>query len=200
MRLERLILSIKILEEKGLKIESLNNLLVATYFGIDYSKKDIDNKQLRMVCINKAYLDAARVMPYSFSTSYLDSHKKDCDVISFNIIKEQFKAFVKEELINVGNNSKPYCIINKICEYSNPNKSNRIQLFKNQLSFGMVQKWVNMYIKYLWLFDDKNIPHNPHMPIDSYIIDELFNDRTLTYKECINCQNSVGWLTFKLAF
>ena len=44
-------------------------------------------------------------------------------------------------------------------------------LYKNNISFGRVQKLINLYLKYLWTLG--RIPVPPHCPFDSIIISEL---------------------------
>ena len=144
--------------------KEMESFLLAAYFG------DTDTDSLIDVCIDKAFGDCSRKIPYYHSTSKLDKMKDKNKKKNFIEYKKKFRTEVSsliKELVE--SNHKPLFIIDEVYKKANSYK----RLFKTHEKFyyGLSQKWVNMTYKYLWLFD--KCPINEcklHVPLDSYII------------------------------
>lgn len=62
----------------------------------------------------------------------------------------------------------------------------KVYLNENEpfFTYGNAQKWVNMSMKYIWMlgFLPAEVPETDlHLPIDSYIIDALWNDMSISF-------------------
>ena len=157
--------------------------LVSTVFGYDMDEEDNNNEKLKLACIGRAYLDLARVIHYKFSSNDIENSENENEIESFLNEKNNFKNDVKNILLN--ENGTAGELICSVYECANSNKY-RYTVFKEKYEFtyGMSQKWVNMFNKYMWLFsaggdDDKKY----EMPIDSYIIDALYKKEIMTFNE-----------------
>ncbi len=159
----------------------MQRFLISTVFGYDMNSEDENYNQLKNSCFARAYLDLARVIPYCFSTSHCDGHKNDLDVKLFIEKKRKFKDGVKGIIFDE-KHIDPVDSIQEIYDYANMQEN----LFKqdDEFSFGMAQKWVNMFNKYMWLFG-KNREKTFDMPIDSYIIDALYEKHIIDLDFCI---------------
>ncbi len=87
-------------------------------------------------------------------------------------IKNDFKRELKELVDKI---AKQYKI--KVSENAHLKNIKKITEFKheclapNQLNFGVSQKVLNLYLKYLWCMDEIETP--PHFPVDRIIQQEL---------------------------
>ena len=160
----------------------MQRFLISTVFGYDMNSEDENDVRLKNSCFDRAYLDLARVIPYYFSTGYCDEHKNSVDVKNFVDKKLKFKDDVKDYIFDE-KPIKPIELIQNVYDYAN----NQEKLFdpKKKFSFGMAQKWVNMYNKYMWLFGKKD-DIDLEMPIDSYIIDALYDNKIISLELCID--------------
>ncbi len=87
--------------------------------------------------------------------------------------KEEFRKDIGIYLVEVGERYDP---INDHCERIQNfkkeinNARNYDILVRDEISFGVAQKLVNLYLKYLWCLGKFDIP--PHCPIDRLVINE----------------------------
>lgn len=183
------------------------DFLLYSYFGIkesdlnDQSKKDIP--YICAKCAKRAYLDLARTVKYSYSSSELEemkskkSSEEDKDKANNfiesknNLIKNICENILspietKEREISFKNSDfddwhKAKC--EEIINFMNNSidKSNtKILNKKEKFTIGQAQKWVNMTLKYLWLLNALPTGVKPeylHVPIDSYIIEIAYDNK-----------------------
>lgn len=129
-------------------------------------------------CINKAYQDVKRNIPYKFSTKRIAKLEIE-ERAEFIKLKRDFynnvsKTIVEQVVRNGGvsiDKSDPISMIEKICKIGTDEK-----LFKTNkhITVGIAQKWVNMTLKYLWLLgvfgeEDEKL----EVPIDQIIMEEI---------------------------
>ena len=173
------------------------DFLIYSYFGIvpkeifDERNDDnnpkfaaIENDCYRDYCIRmaimKAYDDATGEGAYN--TLF---QAKKCGVEKIEKLKNG-SAYAKRNAANL-----IFCCVKRIKEYSDYDSwheslcnslvheySEVCSESESFFTYGNAQKWVNMTMKYLWLL--KMLPdgvdqNNLHIPIDSYIIDALWN-------------------------
>lgn len=193
------------------------DFLLYSYFGIkesdlnDQSKKDIP--YICAKCAKRAYLDLARTVKYSYSSSELEemkskkSSEEDKDKANNfiesknNLIKNICENILspietKEGEISFKNSDfddwhKAKC--EEIINFMNNSidKSNtKILKKKEKFTIGQAQKWVNMTLKYLWLLNALPAGVKPeylHVPIDSYII-EIAYSKKVTFKYALGLE------------
>ncbi|MFA7057373.1 MAG: hypothetical protein WC155_07420 [Candidatus Cloacimonadales bacterium] len=141
--------------------EEINDFLLFVYFGKDDSH--IDN------CINRAYRDFNRTL-HKFGK--LENKK---------IIYLEAKECIKETLIQASKN----VAINNQESFDKWHKEFCLSIVKifadysyDKFYIGQAQKWINMTIKYFFVFQDKikdfeKLYQYSHIPIDNIIIDKL---------------------------
>jgi hypothetical protein len=93
---------------------------------------------------------------------------------TLEIKKEKFRNFLKNKL-------ESFKFLSDSEEYTRQIKNFKLDierekkysdlLVNNKISFGRVQKLINLYLKYLWVFGLAKEP--PHCPFDSIIISRL---------------------------
>ena len=175
----------------------MQRFLITTTFGYDLNADDPGYIQLKKACSRRAYLDLARVVPYKYSVSKIDEcikkREKEREIENFENAKSNFIKTIEEKLIQSNEAKCSREIISEV--YSDAAKFG-MNVFKSSFTYGMSQKWVNMYFKYLWLFSDADelvgdfgISTDLDMPIDSYIIDALFTKGVLSEEICNNPNN-----------
>ena len=181
------------------------DFLLYSYFGIKESDlNDQSKKDIPYICAKRAYLDLARTVKYSYSSSKLEemkskkSSEEDKDKANNfiesknNLIKnicENILSPVKTEKGEISFENSDFDDWHKAkCEeikekmngnYETVNNSDEKVLNKS-FTIGQAQKWVNMTLKYLWLLD--TLPQNIgekdlHVPIDSYIIEIAYDNK-----------------------
>lgn len=190
------------------------DFLLYSYFGIKESDLNDQSKKIPYNCAKRAYLDLARTVKYSYSSSELEemkskkSSEEDKDKANNfiesknNLIKNICKNILppietKEGEISFKNSDfddwhKAKCreiinFMNNSIDKSNTN------ILKENFSIGQAQKWVNMTLKYLWLLNALPTGVKPeylHVPIDSYIIE-------ITYDNKNKFENALGLLEEK---
>lgn len=172
------------------------DFLLYSYFGIKESDlKQQSKKDIPYICAKRAYLDLARTVKYSYSSSELEemkskkSSEEDRDEANNfvesknNLIKnicENILSPVKTEKAKISFESSDFDKWHKakckeIINFMNNSidKSNT-EILKESFTIGQAQKWVNMTLKYLWLLNALPTGVKPeylHVPIDSYIIE-----------------------------
>lgn len=181
------------------------DFLLYSYFGIkesdlnDQSKKGIP--YICAKCAKRAYLDLARTVKYSYSSSKLEemkskkSSEEDKDKANNfiesknNLIKnicENILSPVKTEKGEISFENSDFDEWHEVkCEeiinfMNNSIDKSNTEILKEKFTVGQAQKWVNMTLKYLWLLDalPDNIDENDlHIPIDSYIIEIAYDNK-----------------------
>ena len=147
--------------------ENMQQFLLAAYFG------DVEKEGIEKLCVEKAYLDLARRIPYRYSISDIEKSAKVDEIKEFISRKEAFKKAINNCILEIKSDTNPIDIIEMVYSKANIDYSD---LFDGRFFFGLSQKWVNMTLKYLWLFGDGYclIPQEKlHVPLDSYIIHAL---------------------------
>lgn len=98
-------------------------------------------------------MDLSRNIPYKYSVSKLESMKKT-EAYKFEECKKRFKKQMYECIMQMfKQEKKPIDIISSIFEEVNKfGRENEMWKDKMSFSFGLAQKWINMTLKYLWLF------------------------------------------------
>lgn len=170
------------MKKEDMKQYSVNDTLYFFYFGI--TPDEIGEDGLLKKVINKALFDAT--MQGAFNTKVLETDKDNA-----NSAKEQAVSYLEERIKGLNsNNQKEYdkwhsetCICVK-CKFKDLKDKNGNMIF----SYGNAQKFVNMTMKYLYMLSKSSGLANSnsklvnavkksskffHMPIDSYIIDQL---------------------------
>lgn len=147
-------------EKNKINDEEILKFLKFSYFG--------DLNISIEIASNRAYRDMCRTLKF-------DVLPKDTKTTIISDLKEAVNVIFKEEIpiINEGSITSPekfdswHC---KVCE--------NIKLLYNEkgikFTYGQAQKWVNMTIKYLYLFGGytfDRVFENIHIPVDKYILE-----------------------------
>jgi len=171
------------------------NFLEHLYFGSIKTEEDIYKKS-----IFRAYRDFNRTLHGFYKNKEKENIYNICEEI---LIKEIKNITSKNNLQKVDFDKwhKDLCFI-------------LIEIFKNNdfiLFIGQAQKWINMIIKYLFIFKGKlNIKDEiflyTHIPIDNIILEKLKYKKFKTswsridsYKEYFNFQKEIR-LKYKIPF
>lgn len=188
------------------------DFLLYSYFGIKESDlKQQSKKYIPYICAKRAYLDLARTVKYSYSSSELEemkskkSSEEDRDEANNfvesknNLIKnicENILSPVKTEKAKISFESSDFDKWHKakckeIINFMNNSidKSNT-EILKESFTIGQAQKWVNMTLKYLWLLNALPTGVKPeylHVPIDSYII-KIAYSKKVTFKYALGLE------------
>ncbi len=149
------------------------NDLIFFVFGVQEANLD-DDKRVVEACVEKAYRDMCRTIDYKYSVSELKGKSKEEQEMfnrkKNNSLKELKELLIKEfsdvlesSLSDFGVWHENLC--NMLTEYTNS------EVFKEKLTVGQAQKWINMTIKYLRILGkwDEKIK-DVHIPIDEYIM------------------------------
>lgn len=181
------------------------DFLLYSYFGIKESGlNDQSKKGIPYICAKRAYLDLARTVRYTYSsskleemkskksseedkdkaTNFIDSKNKLIKNICENILSpvktEKGEISFENSDFDEWHEEKCKEITEKMNgNYETVNNSDEKVLNKS-FTIGQAQKWVNMTLKYLWLLDalPKNIGEKDlHVPIDSYIIEIAYDNK-----------------------
>lgn len=170
------------------------DFLLFSYFGWDSS--DENTEALKEKVAYRAYLDLARTVKYHYSSdevskpSNLNDENRQQRVKAFKEKKSEVIKQVCTELIDsIDNDPKPSnhfndwrkerCdrIIDEMKSYFADNTA-----LTKEFTYGQAQKWVNMTLKYLWmlgLLPEKIKEEELHVPIDSFILEQLKNDHVV---------------------
>lgn len=157
--------------------------MLYTNFGIDF--KDGQTDKILDVALDKAYNDATMQGAYNTIKATNKNDVKN----EKNIIKEQIKSLLDNK-INYDE------FHNRICR----NLVEKYEYIKiegkdeSAFTYGNAQKWINMTMKYLYILSEVYHEYNPkcefdmyfdgiknlykdlQVPVDSYIIESLWND------------------------
>lgn len=189
-------------KDKTLKInvdEDTLEFLKFSYFG------NLTN--LIEAAVNRAYRDMCRTLNLKdISEAIISKLKEEVKVIFENENKKHILNNIKNQddfdTWHRGLCDKIIKKSKKIEKYKINKESNKKKI---QLTYGQVQKWVNMTIKYLYILDEKifdSIFDFLHIPADKYIFDgvkdELEIDAPTTawsrwdnYDEYLRYQNDI---------
>lgn len=160
-------------------------LLGVTQADIEDDKKDND---LLLKCANRAYLDLNRTLKFKKVSkedkdnyNRLQSQKSRFRKGISIIIRDNIADLLRETPKNYDKWHKETCaeVIEKADEYD---------VLQEKLYYGQAQKWVNMTIKYMWITEKwKNkldkFQKDLHVPVDSYILQGVWEDETLKLED-----------------
>ena len=176
------------------------DFLLYSYFGIKESDLN-DQSNIPYICAKRAYLDLARTVKYSYSSSKLEEMKskksseedKDkatnfidsknelikniCENILSPIKTKEGEISFESSDFDKWHKAKCEEIINFMNNSINKSNTN---ILKKDFTIGQAQKWVNMTLKYLWLLNALPTGVKPeylHVPIDSYIIEIAYDNK-----------------------
>lgn len=180
------------------------DFLLYSYFGIKESDLKPQSKKVPYICAKcakRAYLDLARTVRYTYSSSKLEemkskkSSEEDKDKATNFIdsknelienICKNILSPVKTEKGEISFENSDFDEWHEVkCEeiinfMNNSIDKSNTEILKEKFTVGQAQKWVNMTLKYLWLLDalPDNIDENDlHIPIDSYIIEIAYDNK-----------------------
>lgn len=189
------------------KDRKLLEFLLYSYFGSpDLNTQNINVVEARKACAHRAYQDLVRTIQYTYSTSELSKKRKEGETDFANKFDDCKKGAVEDVCKAIvdaigsyteGKNFDEWHLC--VCGHddsSNDTKSiSGIMRSKetcnsenlvSSFSFGQAQKWLNMTLKYCWLLKllpDAISEEDLHIPVDSYIIDCLWDVEGLAAKE-----------------
>ena len=163
--------------------KKLMDFLLYSYFGC--SSEDSE-QTVKKKCAYRAYLDLARTVKYTYSSTELKKATVGTDAYAFISVQKDRIKFICSKLIesiegypnhsggfDTWHESKCAQIIDRMnAPYGDGNKV----FLKARFTYGQAQKWVNMTLKYLWLLD--MLPNGLseaelHVPVDSFILEAL---------------------------
>lgn len=166
--------------------QQITDFLWFSYFGIT---PNCDDDIKIQKCIERAYRDLNRTIAFTYSQSVLD--KKSDQTLSQDArskyieAKQAFKSDlikdIKQEVTNLPEKLKEkgfrewhndLCV--KIVKHNPDVDDLNVRVLKNNLSYGQAQKWVNMTLKYMWLMGLIEDQKQLCVPIDNYILRELY--------------------------
>lgn len=173
--------------ETNLTQKDYKDFLLFLYFG--------KNKDYLEKCIDRAYRDFNRTIH-----GFANNKNKN------SILKES-KSYLKKALIEIKNNN----IITSQADFDVWHESTCCKLLKifdkygyYNFNIGQAQKWINMSLKYIFLYDESRVDgfnsiyQYCHIPIDNIILNKLeykdFNtawSRINDYNEYINFQRYI---------
>lgn len=162
------------------------------FYLLGVTQKDIGNSEnedcLLFKCANRAYIDLNRTLKFlkvsKEKQKDLEKQKKIFREDISRIIVDRINILLNEEVEGYDKWHEETCdeVINKAKEYEYEN------LLQERFYYGQAQKWVNMTIKYMWVIEkwkdklDKLIDVL-HVPVDSYILQGVWEDETLKLED-----------------
>ena len=165
--------------------KKLMDFLLYSYFG--FSSGDLDQTR-KVKCSYRAYLDLARTVKYTYSSTELEKATVGTDAHAFIDIRKKRIEDVCSKLIesiesfpnypdDFGTWHDDQCV-QIIRQMNTPYDDGGKNFLKDGFTFtyGQAQKWVNMTLKSLWLLD--MLPNGfseaeLHVPVDSFILEAL---------------------------
>lgn len=163
--------------------KKLLDFLLYSYFGC--SSEDSE-QTVKKKCAYRAYLDLARTVKYTYSSTELEKAKSGTDAYAFiSVQKDRIKVICSKLIESIegypnhsgGFNTWHECKCALIIDQMNePYGDGKKEFLKAHFTYGQAQKWVNMTLKYLWLLD--MLPNGLseaelHVPVDSFILEAL---------------------------
>lgn len=150
--------------------KSVSNFLVFSSIGSTEPSKRVD------CSINRAYRDFCRTMNYRKKYELLGLDKKDIKYKEDYLeqCKEVLREFVEDIQSKKINRSNFEVEHRNICR-----KLVKVEHFN--MNYGQAQKWVNMTLKYMFIYENKlsldttffDLTSVLHMPIDNSVIEIL---------------------------
>lgn len=169
---------------------SAKDFLMFSYFGIDLQEDEKDpQREIAMKCAERAYRDMCRTLTFNEKMDGKNAkEKKDieknrkkfrddiCDLIVVEV-----KKLFEDGKDNFDDWHSATCneIMKKAKEcpgfYEQKLLGKRNEDDKEVFYYGQAQKWINMTIKYMLMFDcfrdyRRNYEEKLHVPVDSYVI------------------------------
>lgn len=157
--------------------------LLYSYFGCDSKELAHGGKEK---CAYRAYLDLARTVKYTYSSTELEKAKSGSDAYAFAVVQ---KDRIRDICLKLIESIEGYPIdssdfdswhereCHQIIKNMNASYDKEKRKFlKVNFTYGQAQKWLNMTLKYLWLLDMLPVGISPeylHVPIDSFILQAL---------------------------
>ena len=148
------------------------DFLLYSYFGIT---SDSEKEELSNAALEKAYFDATQ--QGAFNTLVPKEKRESVSTAHDNALK-----ILKDQLEN--------CTFKEYDEWHHTTCMAVCDKYDEQrlncFTYGNAQKWVNMTMKYLYLFDSLGLGNSPiifddgmaqclHVPVDSYIIESVWD-------------------------
>lgn len=173
------------------RISNSENIDFLCFYLLGVTQADIGDREdndLLLKCANRAYLDLNRTLKFKkVSKEDKDNYKKlQSQKSSFRegtsiIIRDNIADLLRETPENYDKWHKETC--EKVIE-----KANEYDVLQEKLYHGQAQKWVNMTIKYIWVTEKwKNkldrLMNVLHVPVDSYILQGVWEDETLKLED-----------------
>lgn len=190
--------------------ENAINFLLFSYFEmVSDDIKEENQKGVILICAKRAYRDLNRTLRFSTKSDKIrENFRKDlCEKIKDEILKLLNELEETNELFNKKTFDERHdqiCqSIMKTCQSfkneqndtillstKNSKKNTDINPNKQAQNFhyGQAQKWLNMTLKYMWLLGlwekefEKILPVL-HVPVDSFIIEKVWNNSAI-YLPC----------------
>ena len=135
--------------------KKLMDFLLYSYFG--FSSGDLDQTK-KVKCSYRAYLDLARTVKYTYSSTELEKATVGTDAYAFISVQKDRIKFICSKLIesiegypnhsggfNTWHESKCAQIIDRM---NAPYGDGKKGFLKARFTYGQAQKWVNMTLKY----------------------------------------------------
>lgn len=173
------------------RISNSENIDFLCFYLLGVTQADIGDREdnyLLLKCANRAYLDLNRTLKFKkVSKEDKDNYKElQRQKSSFRketsiIIRDNIADLLRETPENYDKWHKKTC--EKVIE-----KANEYDVLQEKLYHGQAQKWVNMTIKYMWVTEKwKNeldkLMNVLHVPVDSYILQGVWEDKTLKLED-----------------
>lgn len=185
--------------EKCMNYDRALDFLLYSYFEFDGGIDGIQSgDDMKMCCAQRAYRDLARTVEYNYSTSMLDYMIKESGVKKAEAkeFKDSKNKLIENVCVSILKQIKKMSDSGmhdqkafngwheEICKYiislMKAEKSEKYDYeIVESFTYGQAQKWLNMTLKYFWLFnllpaglDEKLL----HVPVDSYIIEATWKD------------------------
>lgn len=171
------------------RISNSENIDFLCFYLLGVTQADIEkDKDLLLKCANRAYLDLNRTLKFKKVSKEdkknyekLRSQKSTFRKKTSIIIRDNIADLLRETPENYDKWHKKTCeeVIKKADEYD---------VLQEKLYHGQAQKWVNMTIKYMWVTEKwKNkldkLMNVLHVPVDSYILQGVWEDKTLKLED-----------------
>ena len=165
------------------------------YYLLGVTLEDIENlndKEMSFICANRAYLDMNRTLKFSEPCEKKEENEKRkcfCNTICDLIVKEVINMLktLHTDQFDDWHNATCSQIINIARKFPGLQKETILDIIENKYSnknerfyYGQAQKWLNMTIKYMWITgkwyeEIKSKMSVLHVPVDSYIIEGVWN-------------------------
>lgn len=167
------------------------------YYLLGVTLEDIEklnDKEMSLICANRAYLDMNRTLKFSEPCEKKEEKEKRkcfCHTICDLIVKKVLNMLENSHTDQFDDWHSETClqIINVARQFPGFNKENILDIIENSYSdkdknerfyYGQAQKWLNMTIKYMWITGKWNEEIKSkmsvlHVPVDSYIIEGVWN-------------------------